>query len=319
MSALLDHFRKLWGVAWFIPLLPPIALILFAVFGEVRIEIILVIIALTILSSATFWTRNFLVAVSPGIAIVVAYEVIRYLRPIFVTPERVLGCEIKSLELALIPTGGQETLAEFFAKHHNALFDVLFAVPYTIFWMIAVVYCIALYFLNKTQMSHYLWTLALAHIIGFGFWLGMPAAPPWYIIANGCAIDIAAAPNAAALLRMDTLLGITYFEDFYSRSPSVFGSLPSLHVVFPLTGLAAAWAGGKARSRAVHIFYVVWMLAASVYLVHHWLIDGLLSMVIVLISFLAARYLLAKFPILLGASKNAPSVDEPTKPVDPVA
>lgn len=308
MIALINHFRNLWGVAWFLPLLPPIGLVLFAVFGEVRIEIILVVVALTFMASANLWTRNFLVAVSPGIFFGVAYEIIRYIRPMFVTQDSVLGCEIKALELFIVPTGGQETLAEFFANHHSVIFDVLFAIPYTFFWMIVFGYCVALYFLNKIQMSHYLWTLAIAHVIGFGFWLGLPVAPPWYVIANGCTIDIGAAPSAAALLRIDALLDITYFEDFYSRSPSVFGSMPSLHVVFPLAGLAAAWAGAKAKERAVHIFYVAWMLAASVYLVHHWLIDGLMSMVIVFVSFNGARYLLAKYPKLLGQAKARPTI-----------
>lgn len=304
---LVDHLKTLWGRVWFIPLLPPLSLPIFALVGGLRIEIILVVVGLTALATINLRTRNFLLAVSPGLFIAIAYEIIRYLRPIFVTPDRVVSCELRTLELNIIPTGGQTTLPEYFAEHHSSVLDVFFAVPYTFFWMIAVVYGVALFFINRRRMSLYLWTLAIAHAIGFVFWLGLPAAPPWYVIANGCAVQFDALPNAAGLARLDELFGISYFEQFYSRAPTVFGAFPSLHVVFPLSGLVAAWASAGWRERALHLFYSAWMLCASVYLVHHWLLDGLASIPIVLVAYFAAKTLFTKYPELIasiGSSKG---------------
>jgi membrane-associated phospholipid phosphatase len=61
----------------------------------------------------------------------------------------------------------------------------------------------------------------------------------------------------------------------------VFGAMPSLHVSFPAAALAAAWHSARAPERAVHLGLTVWMLVASVYLDHHWLVDGALTLIIV--------------------------------------
>jgi hypothetical protein len=221
----------------------------------------------------------------------------------------VLGCEVRDFERSFAAIGG-ETLPEFFATRHNPVFDVVFAFPYTAFWMIAVVYGIALYFIDPRRMSRYLWLLALVHLVGFVIWMILPVAPPWYVIAHGCTIDLGALPDPAGLGRLDTLFGIGYFHDFYSRSPNVFGALPSLHCAFPMAGLLAAWRDVGWRWRLVHVGYAVWMLAASVYLTHHWLVDGLLSIGIAFLAyFLVVRFM----PSSATKPAGAPGQQNPSR------
>lgn len=280
---LVRHLQGLWGNWWFLPLLPPIFLAILYVAGGVRPEHVIVIIILTALAAGNAWTKKMILAGVPAILILLGYEAVQYLRPFFVTPGRIVGCGMRDLEASLFGIDGF-TPSSFFATHHNAFFDVFFAIPYTFFWMIAVVYGVVLFFRNRPRLSHYLWLLALAHAVAFVLWMALPTAPPWYIAAHGCLIDPNAAPSPAALVRVDQLFGITYFDGFYSRDPTVFGAFPSLHCAFPAAGLVASWRRVGWLQRSVHLGYLLWMLVASVYLGHHWLLDGLTAIAVVLVA-----------------------------------
>lgn len=281
-----QHLRSLWGRWWPMAFSPLAFIAVIAAMGDAKPEHWIIVALLTALAVTGERSKAFLVAVLPGLAIVFGYELVRYLRPVFVTPDRILGCELRSLEQALFSFGNSSTLSDYFATHHAPVFDVLFAVPYTAFWMVAVAYSVFLYFRNRAQLSRYLWLLAAVHGVSFVIWMAFPAAPPWYVLNEGCTIDPDAAPSAAALLRVDRLFGITYFESFYSRAPTVFGALPSLHCAFPVAGLLAAWRNAGWGERMVHLAYSAWMLCASVYLLHHWLLDGVLGIAIVVAAHL---------------------------------
>lgn len=286
------HMRGLWGRYWALPFVPLLFLPISAAFGQLRIEIVIVVLVLVALGVATHKTKRFLIAALPGVAIAFGYELVRFLRPVFITPDRVLGCNLRALDLALFPASDTLTWPDYFAIHHAAFWDVVFAIPYTAFWGIAILYSVLLYVIDRPGMTRYLWTLAAVHGIAFVIWLAFPAAPPWYIQAHGCDIDLLAAPYAAGLTRIDALFGMHYFADFYSRAPTVFGAMPSLHCAFPMVGLVAAWRKAGPLQRSIHAGYALWMLVASVYLDHHWLVDGLTGVAIVLVVYAAiARFL----------------------------
>jgi membrane-associated phospholipid phosphatase len=311
--AFVTHLRGLWGNWWWLPPVgAAVALAVMAALSSLRPEIVIIILAGSALAVWNARTKDLLITLLPAVGIVAAYEAVRYVSPIFVTPERVVGCELRDFERMFVSIGGQ-TLPEYFATRHAPFFDLLFAIPYTAFWMVAVAYGLWLYFADRLRLRRYIWLLAAAYIVAIIIWMVLPSAPPWYVIQNGCAVDLQAAPSAAALLRVDQLLGISYFEGFYSRSPNVFGALPSLHCAFPMAGLLAAWRDVGWPQRLVHIVYTLWMVAASIYLTHHWLIDGLTGIAIVLLAcFLVVRFLpSAAKPV--GASQR-PSSDPSAAP-----
>lgn len=289
---LVVHLRNLWGNWWLVPALPLLGLAFVAAMGDLRSEHAVIVGIIVALAVASTTTKELLIACLPGIGIGFGYELVRYLRPLFVTPNRVWSCELRTIDMAFSPLGQDQTLPEFFSQHHAPVWDVFFALPYTLFWVIALVYGLALFFLNRPRMDRFLWVLALTHAVAFVIWMVLPAAPPWYVQTYGCSIQIDALPSAAALLRMDALLGIDYYANFYSRAPTVFGALPSLHCAFPAAGLATAWRDAGWPERFAHLGYTAWMLAASVYLGHHWLLDGVLGILIVLlVCFAVDRFL----------------------------
>ncbi|MGN6100496.1 MAG: phosphatase PAP2 family protein [Devosia sp.] len=300
---LIQHVRALWGNWWLLPLLPLLFLAFVVSRGDLRPEHVVVVALIISLAYATTWSKNILIATLPGFAILFGYELVRYVRPLFVVPGRIITCQMHEVEAALFSFGTGVTPSDFFAAHHTAAADLFFAVPYTVFWMIAVGYSVLLFFRNRSRLAHYLWLLAAVHLVAFVIWMVWPVAPPWYVQLYGCAVDMQAPPSPAALLRVDQLLHITYYEGFYSRDPTVFGAMPSLHCAFPTVGLLAAWKGSSWLRRIPHILYVPWMLTASVYLGHHWLLDGLVSIAIVA----AANLVITRFLASPGGAKLAAS------------
>lgn len=280
LGRLWRHVHELWGPYWILPLLPGIySVILFAI-GNLRWEHVAISVVAAATGFSTRTTKAFFVLTFPFLLTGWGDDAIRYLIPTFVTPDRILGCSMRRAELALFSVGPNETLSDYFASHHAPTFDVLAAIPYGIFWMLPLGYALWLFYADRPRLSFYLWSLFLAQAVVWVMWLAFPAAPPWYIRAHGCVIDASAAPSAAALLRVDHLFGIHYFQDFYSRGMTTFGALPSGHCVFPMIGLLTAWRAVTWKTRPLHLLYTGSMLIASVYLEHHWLIDGLLAWVI---------------------------------------
>ena len=276
------HILALWGRLWPLALLPPLVLAGYLALGQARIEHLVILLAATGFAVATPLTRDMLLGAIPGFAILAGYEAVRVLRPLFVTPERVLACEFQRLDAALFGFGSGLTPADVFARHHGLVADLVFGLPYTVFWAMVLLWCVLLFLISRGRFRRYLWVLALTHLAAFVVWMLLPAAPPWYVRAHGCVIDLSVAPQAAALSRLDALFGIRYFEAFYSRAPTVFGAFPSLHVAFPAVAMVTGWRWFGPAGRAVTAALTLWMIAASVYLDHHWLIDGLATLALVL-------------------------------------
>jgi hypothetical protein len=306
MTRAVAHIRKLWGHLWLLPALPLVYAVVVWTVGDLRPEHVVFAVVCLALGYASPATKRFLVDVSPYVAVGIAYDLVRYARRALLTPDRVIGCELRSLELSLFAVAPDTTPQDWFMAHHAPFFDLLFSVPYAIFAYVALLYAGYLYFVDRPRMRHYLWAFAIANGISFVTWLALPAAPPWYVREHGCFIDMSVQPSPAALTRVDALLGIDYFAVFYSRAASVFGALPSMHCAYPLLGLLTARQSATWRTWPLHVGYTVLMFVASVYLDHHWVIDGLLGWAIALAAVWIAGVLLRRrsVPASLGATNN---------------
>lgn len=310
MTTAIRHLRGLWGAWWFLPGgLPAAYVALVWLLGDLRPEHVAVVGVACVLAYATPRTKRFFVDILPYLVVVIGYDAVRYARVAVVTPERVLGCGLRDAELALFPAGSGQTWQDFLQRHTHPALDLLFAVPYAIFAYLALIYAAYLYFVDRPRMRHYLWAFAIANYISFVMWLVVPAAPPWYLRAHGCTIDIAALPSPAGLSRVDQLLGVSYFAEFYSRASSVFGALPSMHCAYPVLGLLTAWKAASWKTRPIHLFYTALMFSAAVYLDHHWILDGLAGWAVALVSVVAARAILTRLN-LFQPKEPTPSGEE---------
>jgi hypothetical protein len=309
MTQTAAHIHKLWGRFWLLPAVPLLYAIVIWAIGDLRPEHVVFAVLCLILGYGGASSKRFLVDVSPYVAVAIGYDLVRYARRALLSPDRVIGCELRSLELSLFAVAPDTTPQDWFMAHHTPFLDLLFSVPYAIFAYVALLYAAYLYFVDRPRMRHYLWAFAIANYISFITWLALPAAPPWYVREHGCLIDMSVQPSAAALTRVDALLGIDYFAAFYSRAASVFGALPSMHCAYPLLGLLTARHSATWRTWPLHIGYTLLMFAASVYLDHHWVIDGLLGWTIALAAVWIARVLLSRMSLpvpVRAANESAP-------------
>jgi inositol phosphorylceramide synthase catalytic subunit len=279
-SSRIRDILRLWGYFWFVPLLPALYAVILFFLGGLRPEHIIVSIVAAVVGYGTAITGSLFLLALPGLLVAWGDDAIRYLRPIFVTQQRILGCSVRNVELTLFGVGPDRTLSDYFASHHAPLFDLLAAIPYGIFWLVLISYVCWLWYVDTARLSYFLWSLLVAQITAWIVWLALPVAPPWYIHQYGCTMHAETPPSAAALLRVDHLLGIHYFQDFYGRGATTFGAMPSMHCVFPMIGLLTAWRAINWTTRPLHLIYVISMIAASVYLQHHWLIDGLVGWIV---------------------------------------
>lgn len=300
MKRILAHLTRLWGPWWPLPGGIPLGYLLVMVWiGDLRPEHLIILGIACVLAYATQKTQRFFVDVSPYLVVAIGYDLVRYARRVVVTPDRVLGCGLRDAELALFRVAPGVTYQDWFAAHNSVVLDLIFCVPYAIFAYVALIYAAFLYFVDRGRMRHYLWAFAIANYISFSLWLILPAAPPWYLRLYGCSIDMSVQPSAAALLRVDALLGMDYFRTFYSRAASVFGAMPSMHCAYPLLGLLTAWKATTWKTRWIHVAYTALMFSAAVYLDHHWILDAIAGWLLAVIAVVVARVLLRRFNLLV--------------------
>ncbi|MCC6415171.1 MAG: inositol phosphorylceramide synthase [Opitutaceae bacterium] len=126
-----------------------------------------------------------------------------------------------------------------------------------------------------------MWALLGLNLAGYAVYLIYPAAPPWYVDRYGLGPAVLTAlPEAAGAARFDALLGVHWFADYYGRNANVFGAIPSLHV--GQTFLLAVYAWQFRSNRVFTTTFWLLVFFASVYLNHHYVIDGLAGMILAL-------------------------------------
>ncbi len=294
---------------WTVPLGATAYVAITALAGRLGLEHLALAVGLSALALGGRKARAILLEAAPFFVFLVGYDLFRYPRAALITADRVLGCEVRALERSLFSAGSSQSWPEYFAAHNTVWFDVIAAVPYSAFIFVVGGYGIFLYFQDRVRMRRFLWAFTIGNYVAFAVWLVFPAAPPWYILSHGCEIDAGALPSAAALTRVDALLGLTYFHDLYSQSAMVFGALPSLHCAYPVMGLLVAWPHATWKTRPIHIAYSALMAVSAVYLTHHWMLDVIAGWLVALFSVWASTRLLAA----VGArSTRSTSLTEPS-------
>ncbi|MBX3208684.1 MAG: inositol phosphorylceramide synthase [Labilithrix sp.] len=308
LGALRDHVRRLWPRYPLLPLVPFVAYALVsAARGGLRVEHVGAVLVVLGLAYTSPRTKALLVAVYPIALVGLVYDGMRPLQRLGLTPERVHVCDVRDLEARLfgfaadgaashasLPSAsGRLTLHDWFATHHSPALDLLAAFPYATFILVSIACAVFLAFEDRAAMTRFTWAFFALNVLGFVTYHLFPTAPPWYFHAHGCSVDLTTqASEGPALARVDAMLGVSYFRGMYSKASSVFGAIPSLHCAYPFLVVLEGWRSFGPRLRALSIAYWLLMIFASVYLDHHWLIDGLLGSAYALVASLVLRRLL---------------------------
>jgi membrane-associated phospholipid phosphatase len=127
------------------------------------------------------------------------------------------------------------------------------------------------------------------NLAGYATYLLYPAAPPWYVDHYGLGPAVlSAAPEAAGAARFDAALGVDVFAAYYGRNANVFGAIPSLHVGQTFLAVLYAWRWRSLRVAVTTLWAIV--AFASIYLNHHYVVDGLVGMVFAAAVFAAMEW-----------------------------
>ena len=295
----ISHARGMWNKHWYLPLLPALYCLILAGAGALRPEHVIVAVVVAALGFAAPLTKRSVSIAYPLLLIALAYDVFHFLQPKLVTPATVWSCRMRALELSVFAKAPNLTWQDYFAVHHSAAFDVFFAIPYGVFLFAVAAYGVYLSFVDELRSRRFVWAVAVAYLLSIALWMTVPAAPPWYVRTHGCSIDTSVLGSAAGLLRVDQLLGIHYFADFYAHSPAVFAAFPSMHCAFPVIGMLVGWSGASWVSRPVHVLYSAAMFCASIYLDHHWIVDGVVAWMVAAIGAYSA-------PVIMRALGQLP-------------
>ncbi|MCL2178540.1 MAG: phosphatase PAP2 family protein [Proteobacteria bacterium] len=171
---------------------------------------------------------------------------------------------------------GKETIwPAFFSERSFAVLDLLCGFCYMAYLPAFFAVFFVLLWKDSPYAELLAWAFLVTNFIGVIIYLVFPVAPPWYILQYGPGPAQLSVPGSAAgAARFDSLLGISYFQSFYGRSPNVFGAMPSLHTAYPLLATMAVWQKGWGWRLTCGAFAVAVGFSA-VYLTHHYILDVL--------------------------------------------
>ncbi len=181
----------------------------------------------------------------------------------------------------------------------NPVFDLLAAIPYLIHFPLPFLFMAYLILSPRKRQALYpmLWCAGWVNLIAVLFQATFPTAPPWF--TDSAVLDaqgqiLYERANEAGFKRLDRMFGFTLFHGIYSQSPLKYGAFPSLHVAWPVVILLNhPWFGKK-----VAVIHIMWISLAALYSTHHYLIDVLGGISLVIIVRLSMLKIWSPFPEL---------------------
>lgn len=273
-----SHMRSLWPRY---TLLPPAPFVLWALFwlvhGGLRWDHIALALIPIVLAYGNAATKRLYLGLLPMGLVALFYDAMRFVKNTGLTEQNVHTCDLEAAErswFGVTIDGVRMTLQDWFQAHATTALDLACAIPYGTFIFAVVGYAVFLYIRDFSAQQRFTWAFLILNIAGFATYHIYPAAPPWYIHAHGCAVDLTASASAGPnLTRVDAMIGMSYFAGFYGRSSDVFGAVPSLHVTYPLLMAIEGWSHHKVIGRSILATFFLSMCFSAVYLDHHWVID----------------------------------------------
>lgn len=203
------------------------------------------------------------------------------------------------------------SMPEFFLNHTHTILDIVCGFAYLVFVGEYLAVAFWLFFKNKLHLLRFFGLAFITvNLIGFITYYIYPAAPPWYINLYGfgeARTDIQS--NAAGAVRFDQIFGTHFFDQIYGRGIDVYGSIPSLHVAYPLLVAWIAW-----RERFLFwpaIGFYVLMCFSAIYLQHHHVVDILLGTFYALTTIPLVSYAVKRLDARTLAERNSRSSSVP--------
>ncbi len=225
--------------------------------------------------------RTIALFIAPFLIMAMVYDAQRYWAATWRGPVHVTGPYVWELAWFGIGTaGGKITPAGWWQLHHRSWLDLVCGSAYLLFLPGFIAMAAWWRFReSRPEGQEVWWAMLWLYLAAYATFLIYPAAPPWYVDHYGLGPAVLTAPReSGGAARFDALLGVSWFAQFYGHSTNVFGAIPSLHVGQTFLAVIYAWRFHTLRVLAT-VFWAL-VLFASVYLNHHYIVDGLAGMVL---------------------------------------
>jgi len=198
--------------------------------------------------------------------------------------------------------GTRLSMNELFAVHHWPLIDFITGCAYLSYIYAVVGFAVFIGIVDRTAAGDRRcralgWTFLGVNLAGYATYLAYPVAPPWYVAGHGLGpVEANAAASPAALLRWDAMLGVPYFQRFYSHASDVFGAMPSMHCAYPMLLLLFALELRRPVLVGAIAAFQLLMCFSAVYLQHHYVSDVIAGICYATAGYAVAR-LIAQGPL----------------------
>lgn len=160
---------------------------------------------------------------------------------------------------------------EYIDTVNNMFFTFTSGILYLIHYISPIIH---LYFLHKTRskknIKKYIKMLGYGNLVSLFIHIFSPTSPPW-VIENKY-FNKHWYPEAK-LEEFDDIIGIKLFHTIYKHNPMIYASFPSLHVLW-ITNMMFLMFN---RYTVTHVI-LIWL--STIYLHHHFIIDGIMSLII---------------------------------------
>lgn len=263
--------RRLW-----LPLLFSFHLLFTAAWIGLRTEHVLLYALMLSLWVANDRSRLFLKTALPFWVFGACFDALRLIPTAWTRKIHVADLyEAEKFLFGLDLDGVRVTPSEYLSSHATPLLDLPAGIFYLTYLPVFFAFFVYLFRRNLPLARRLAWCFLLLNLAGVLTFQIFPAAPPWYVTYYGLGpADPATPPHPAGMLRFDVLVGLPIAQTLYSKSPDVFGALPSLHVANPV--LLFLYARRLGRSWALSaLAYALGVASSALYLNHHYVLDVL--------------------------------------------
>ena len=204
------------------------------------------------------------------------------------------------------------TLNELFANHHWPAVDFITGLAYFSYIYAVLGFALFIAFVDRSaagaRRTRALgWTFFGVNLAGSLTYILCPVAPPWYAAAHGFGpVDPATPASPAALGRWDALVGVPYFQHFYTHASDIFGSMPSMHCAYPMILFLFALELRRLPWIVSLGAFQLLMGFSAIYLQHHYMSDVIVGMLYALLGYAVER-LLSGREAISAAPSTAPA------------
>jgi len=300
-----EALRRFW-----LPLFFSFHMLFTAVCIGLRTEHVLIYLLVLALWAANDRTRLFLKTALPFWVFGACFDALRLIPKAWTRQIHVAELyQAEKFLFGLDLNGVRVTPSEYLSSHATPIVDLPAGIFYLTYLPVFFAFFVYLFWRNLALARRLALCFLLLNLAGVLTFQIFPAAPPWYVTYYGLGpADPATPPHPAGMLRFDALVGLPIAQTLYSKSPDVFGALPSLHVANPVLLFLYARRLGRFWGLSA-LAYALGVAFSALYLNHHYVLDVLAGALYAGISYClipagAARASRARRP----SHRSAPAV-----------